>query len=761
MSSAEPSKSLLRTLALVSVHPAVSHVGVPSLNEANGATAVDVTFEVNLPSEWRRRGESPSGVKLKEVVRFDFPSDFPLEPPRLALRPDFNRDRPHMQPWLTDGQPVPCIYDGTLSELLHQEGLAGILNQTAVWLERAALDTLIDPGQGWEPVRRDSFEDYLVADADSLRRLVDRNGGHRFFELFYRKIIADSNSCLVLGWISHEVKINRNVVRNLFREVKGDDGDLQFRHGKSLVLVIWPGKHPSGELIVNDTYFPETVSDVRGLRERAVLYSCAEELSTGMKWLESCVSRCPEHGPFTLAVIFLARRPFKVIGSQSCIELCPYIVDVRFPDLFAEGDATPVRPAAHRDAISRSLLAQMTGSAATSKRPRWTLFGAGSLGSKLVLHLARAGNGPEVILDKSLMTPHNVARHALIPKEGLWMGPKAQILCNALRGLGQEATAVTADAVSVLASRGDARRTWSKHSWAIVNATASLKVREAIAATRLVSTRVIETALFARGRVGMITVEGPSRNPNAADLMAECYAFLRENTALAHIFFENDTVSRESIGEGCGSLTMTMSDGRLSLFAAGMSEYLLAKQRDGLPDGGGEILIGQLSDDELGLKWYTRRVPPVTVVHAINRKSWRVHIHSRAADKIVEETACWPKAETGGVLMGRISEVSRTFHIIDVLDPPEDSSRSASEFVLGTKGLLRQIKAYSEAANWSFYCLGTWHSHTYSSGPSATDRETAKAMSLARLTPSLLLIRTPECFEALLADVADASAGRN
>ena len=109
MSSAEPSRFLLRALALVSAHQAVSHVGAPSLNEANGATAVDVTFEVNLPSEWRRCGKSPSGVKLKEVVRFDFPSDFPLEPPRLALRPDFNRHLPHMQPWLTDGRPVPCI----------------------------------------------------------------------------------------------------------------------------------------------------------------------------------------------------------------------------------------------------------------------------------------------------------------------------------------------------------------------------------------------------------------------------------------------------------------------------------------------------------------------------------------------------------------------------------------------------------------------------------------------------------------------------
>ena len=71
-----------------------------------------------------------------------------MDPPELSLRADFSRNLPHMQPWLADRRPVPCIYDGELAELLHREGLAGILNQTAVWLERAALSTLIDPNQG-------------------------------------------------------------------------------------------------------------------------------------------------------------------------------------------------------------------------------------------------------------------------------------------------------------------------------------------------------------------------------------------------------------------------------------------------------------------------------------------------------------------------------------------------------------------------------------------------------------------------------------
>lgn len=756
------SDTILRALALVSAHPAVSDVATPSLADGGSMVVMDVTFNVNLPNSWRRTGESPTGVRSQEVVRLTFPGGFPLDAPEASLRPDFNRNLPHMQPWLTDGRPVPCLYDGDLVELLHHERLTGILNQTAVWLERAALGTLIDPKQGWEPVRRDSFADDLVADAEGLRRLVDRSGGHRFFELDYLRMEANGSS-VIHGHISSVTpKVNRDAMRNLFGEVVGAT-DSQVRRGRSLALVVWPGKLPSGKLIISDVYLPETVITIGDLKQRAKLYGCAHELQTALNWLKRCVSGYRSE-PIPFGIVLLARRPYKVIGSESPIELCPYALDIRFPDLFAEGDATPVRPAAHRDTISRALLAQIAGSAATSERSRWTLIGAGSLGSKLALHLARAGNGPEVVIDSSSMAPHNAARHALIPSTGdmqvLWMDAKARLLCDALKGLQQEAAPLVANVASILSSKERVRRAWSKRSWAVVNATASLAVRETLASSDLLPARVIETSLFAGGAVGIITTEGPGRNPNTGDLMAESYALLPEDAAAANAVFENnDSMSRQALGQGCGSLTMAMSDGRLSLFAAGMSEYLLQRQRDGLPEHGGEVLIGRLTDDGLGLVWHVHPVPPVVEVGTTNGDAWRVNVHTRALAKIQEEVARWPTRETGGVLVGRISEASHTFHIVDVLDAPEDSERSPNEFVLGTKGLRRKLKSYSEAVGWSLFCLGTWHSHLSASGPSLTDRATATAVSIARLTPAVLLIQTPTGFHALLADPAGVARG--
>ena len=345
MTCAGPDDAIRRALALISEHPGVDGLDAPVTDAASGVTSVDVTFRVNLPSEWRRQGESPSGIRSREVVRFDFPARYPLYPPMLSLREDFTRNLPHMQPWVTDGRPVPCIYDGDSAELLHRDGLAGILNQASLWLENAALGRLIDPEQGWEPVRRDSLHDDVVADAGHLQGLVDRRGGWRFLKVTYMKIGAADGRWPVHGQVLREVvKVNPASVGEHFRE--GElNGDAGLRWGASLALVAWPGKLPSGEAIVSDSYFPETVETIDGLKERAAMYGCGGELVSGLHRLEKCLAGWAEAGPFPMPVILLVRRPFHLIGSTSPIEICPYVVDIRSPGLFGHGGATVVRAA--------------------------------------------------------------------------------------------------------------------------------------------------------------------------------------------------------------------------------------------------------------------------------------------------------------------------------------------------------------------------------------------------------------------------------
>lgn len=122
-----------------------------------------------------------------------------------------------------------------------------------------------------------------------------------------------------------------------------------------------------------------------------------------------------------------------------------------------------------------------------------------------------------------------------------------------------------------------------------------------------------------------------------------------------------------------------------------------------------------------------------------------------AAAKIAEDVGRWVGVESGGVLMGRLSEAAKTFYVEDVLPAPEDSVRTAHGFILGRQGIRQTITSFAESTRWSLYCLGTWHSHLEASGASNLDRAAAEALSLARLAPSVLLIHSPQGYQFILA----------
>jgi hypothetical protein len=127
--------------------------------------------------------------------------------------------------------------------------------------------------------------------------------------------------------------------------------------------------------------------------------------------------------------------------------------------------------------------------------------------------------------------------------------------------------------------------------------------------------------------------------------------------------------------QGGSELTVKGVDGRIR------SKDTIAPGRDPLDEG--EILIGSTDQLGYGVTWKSFRVPPPISVTAKNGAQWSVRLHERAVDKINREVRLYPDRETGGILVGRLSEVTKTFNVVNVFPPPEDSRRASSEFVLG------------------------------------------------------------------------------
>ena len=745
-----------RIFSLVKSHPMVSSVEPPPDGIDRGPVEMKITFNVNLPNIWRKNGISPSGVKLQETAAVKLSPTFPLSQPLIYLRRDFNQNLPHFLPFNFEGHPIPCIFEGSLTELFFHSGFAGILNQLYIWLERAALNKLMDKKQGWEPVLRYTLSASIVCDADKIRQLANQNVGFKFFRVKYVRD-NESGTKRFQGRLGNELaELSSNFFQHKVNDTHYIPGN-SILFGDTVALVVWPSNSRASKAKVCSTYQPETVMNFEQLKERASIYNCLGEFNNAVVKLKKLAQTISKR-PIPICVIFLVHRPYSLIGSNSSIELCPYVIDVKFPDIFNSSTPINILPTAHRSEVSRKLLQEVSGFTPSNRRTNWTLIGAGSLGSKLAVHLARAGGGPNIVVDSSNFSPHNSARHALmaeIDKFGLaGQINKANMLCQALSNLNHTSKPVPKNIANFLNSKDAMREITNSNTWSVVNTTASYTVRAALSSSKILRKRVVESCLFLDGEVSVITVEGIDRNPNTEFLMTEVYRLFREDENINRMFGENKKpMSQIQVGQGCSSTTMIMSDSKLSIHAASISEYLLKFQESEQTPKEGAILIGQLTDNGIGINWSSHTLPPVVKVKVLNSTdNWIAHISQHVLDKVDEDIIRYPSVETGGLIVGRFCEYSKVVYIVDILEPPVDSVRKPEEFLLGTQGGRQMLDEYSKSTNGALYGLGTWHNHLIESGPSRTDCETGREMSKDIENRTFMLIRTPKNSHVLMFD---------
>jgi Prokaryotic E2 family A len=756
-SMAQIGMAMNRGIEQLKAHSSIHQILDITENSKSQSIDVIAIVKVSLPNSWMAVGQSPNGVRSMENATFSFSPDFPIHAPKLTLRQDFDRSLAHVNPGLP-GEPVsPCIAYGDLDELFHEQGLWAIVNQLVIWLENAALDRLINPEQGWEPIRRDHFEDVITADADALRELA--NSGKRYELRLFRYGCYQKSQKTPL-FPKERIYFGRiftkpwdpKFQKGLFEQQKSTTHNIS---GDSIALLVFPEPLPSGELPVVDRYLPETVTDLASLKERAKLWCCAKNLSIALSALDNQVRIWDLEGEkVPVVVVLFVKRPYPLISEDSDIELIPYLIEVSPPQTLPHGNQTPVFPIAHREAITQKLLQRFSGDVSIENRDT-VLIGCGSLGSKIALHLARSGAAPKTLIDRSIFSPHNAARHALLFNGDYPLGiSKASALAMAIQGLSQKSAAVSEDINTIISTRKLRQKYLPHHTWAIINTTASLTVREALASVpnNKLPSRIIETTLFANGTIGLLTVEGPDRNPNSADLIAETYTLIREDTQLRQAIFESDNPLRSrSVGQGCSSTTMIISDADISVMAAAMTQKIMKMRQEDLPKETGEINLASMLGDGFGLSWQTYPVPPAHVATIDHAPSWTVRVLDRAHQKILDDCARYPDVETGGILIGRLFEALQAFIITDVLLAPVDSCRSREEFILGTADVTTQLAQYSATCNHTLYCLGTWHSHLSDSGPSDRDWETAQKVAEHQSQPLVLLIRTPNNYRAIAA----------
>jgi len=598
-------------------------------------------------------------------------------------------------------------------------------------------------GQGWEPIRRDDAWGQIVFDISAVRTRIAKvkNPGSFFLTFEYYSCSANG-----LNWYggripneSEEFKSAKDAIQAIGKIVRKKDSLIQ----TSLALVAWgDARKPVS------SYRPDDTTSVAELLERAQEYGCGDGISRRLKeFTDEVIVSLPEQD-LDLAVLVVVKHPCPLIGDSSDLEVIPYRVaftaDRNRQINLSRAAVFPLR---HIHKLNPDLLARVSGRNPTQagRSRKVVLLGCGSLGSKIVSHLARAGYGPFSLFDHDFFSPHNNARHAVANRIGAEFGlRKTSVVKEFLQELGAEVREYTVDVVKHLQ---DNEKPLGRTAALVIDATAASNVLEALCAAppRHLGAPLLRTALYGQGHLGLFALEGKDRNPRIDDLTIQLYQLgLDDPTLGRQLYGDTGKFSRLNIGQGFSSYTMPMSDGRISLFAAGMAERISCHLNQGLLDTG-ELLIGILDSEGMGITWKRYPAPRIRVI-SLNQDawSWEIRIPSHLEKMMSMQSAQARPSETGGGLIGHINWGRRVIYVSGLIPPPDDSVSNQDRFILGTRGLGRTIARIEKTTGSVLTYLGTWHSHPEGGPESFTDQATLKQLALERgRVPSLCLIYGP------------------
>jgi len=690
--------------------------------DTKGILSVALDFEVALPSKYRRAGVTPTGVRKTEPVLFRF-SNFPLFAPSLRLRGDFNRNLPHVNPIADKSYVSPCIFNGgNLSDLMHREdGLFGVLHHMKDWLDRAARNGLYDDVVGWEPIVGISTKGEIEADLEissavcSSSRPIDE-----FVALF--GIYGEGKYCYA--------RLCESLSPPL-KEIFPKEGEI----GDTLAFVIW-GDSSSISLhreVASISHLKDLYRWLSKLRVKGYLRSRIKKFIQKHK---------QGHSEEVLNFFVLAAipRPVHVSGTSSKFEYLPFWIS--YPLTHKGEEEASASLLNHYQKVTPSFAAKLSGlNHQASEEGAIVMVGCGSLGSKLAVHMAKAGATPFHLIDNASYKPHNAIRHAILTTSSK---KKADLLQEELKTLGVKSTCDHNNVV--LSLQKSVLDPVMSSARLIIDSTASAQVRQALSlTTHSFSGRLVSAAFHSAGDASHLLLEGPNRNPRVDDL----YAFMvseADDSLVRKMFFNEDSALRpQPIGQGCASVTMIMSDAAASVQAAGNAKILLNYLTEPIPENG-EVWFSLPDEHGVGAMWHRRSLGLTTIVSSElpDMDGWEVRILAPAIAKMESECMLRASTETGGALFGHINTHLRRITVTSSEAPPPDSKFSKCKFIMGTVGLRESTEMLERHTHGNLTFLGTWHSHTADSPPSSTDRDSLTKFShLRQGPPFVMLVKTP------------------
>ena len=357
----------------------------------------------------------------------------------------------------------------------------------------------------------------------------------------------------------------------------------------------------------------------------------------------------------------------------------------------------PLNP---RPAFSRTLAALVNGLPDVNP-VAVTAVGAGALGSQLATNLVRSGFGQWSIIDRDVLLPHNLARHAL---HGFALGfPKAVALAEVFnqtvagepiaKGIVADVMAPGPDAASVERSLNEAEL--------ILDMSASVAVARHLARDVEATGRRISLFLNPSGTALTVLAEDKERRIRLDTLEMQLYRAIIENPQLDGLLSHPGLMRT---GQSCRDISVQLPQELVALHAAIGSRAV----RKAWESDHARITVWRVDPMDHGVDAIQVEVSEPSE-HRLGE--WTALIDRHLEQKLADVRRGGLPRETGGVFVGTRDMSRKMIHIVDTIPSPPDSHELPTSYVRGIEGLGERLAEISAATDGMVDYLGEWHSH--------------------------------------------------
>ena len=724
--------------------------------------AVPLTVSVELPS---RGTVGNIDIRPQEdiflVVHRRYYPD--LAPKVRSNRKDFPKGKlPHINP-TGKGTPADfCLHRGSLDAWFAEHTIVDLVNRARGWLRDAARNRLIPEGDVFERTMVGNTQRTLIYEPQvyfsEIKQGRENDGGAAGWRFVAYDLLDDekqaelgetgysvAHAAMVSGAEALEVHLKyARVVNLLLKEYPQFGTEFQKR---LFGLLLW-----TEDSKINSDYFgelPETLDEFIRWSESLGIPAAAalnEYLAQDLQLLAGV--------PVTIGV----RRPAKVIGTESEIELINFVVSAGGDHWPREGQwdvAARVRVADHRTPLTPRFARKISALDENVEIERTLVLGTGALGSKIAMHLGRSGQVNLTLVNSASLSPHNLVRHALMgEKVGTSKAESVRDTIQRLYPAVKDLPITFHNDYAFSFTSGDRKAELEAHRF-LLDATASQIVFNSMVSADLpAELRVCRVEIADEGRIGLLSLEGGDRNPRLDDLQMVLFDAAIEEKRLSNWLTRVQGRGDEELGSGleeiqvglsCSSATMRLADEVVSLHAAADTRRL-RPILSGRAEREGMLALTFFADDG-SVRSETRRVKPFVQVRARNDESWQLHIAAGVADTMREALRRASPKETGGLLVGQINFKRKVVYVTRLV-LPKDSRGSAYAFYRGIQDLPETIREVERRTGGLLGYVGEWHTHPMG-GPELSDTDIQAVENIREMLdpvslPTLVTIVTPD-----------------